>query len=195
MKFLAIDTSGNRLTVVAVNGETAVKRTDCDCAQKFSVRLMGEIENACADAHLRVADCDFIACAVGPGSFTGIRIGIATVKGICFACGIPALAVTSFEAIAYAETGRKRLALIDAGHGNFYACGYSETNTVEIPPAYLSGGEVSELVNKGYAPVGPADVDLAEGLLRAAAAKHAEAGGTQTLTALYLRKSSAEEKR
>lgn len=195
MKFLAIDTSGARLTVVAANGQTVIKRTECDCAQKYSVLLAGEIEAALSLAHLRIDECDFLACVVGPGSFTGIRIGIATVKGLCFACEKPALAITSFEEAAYAERGGKRLILVDAGYGNFYACGYGEENREEIPPAFLGEEEVGALIAKGYAPVRAEQADLAEGLYRAAEAKKNEAGALADLTALYLRKSSAEEKR
>ena len=195
MKFLAIDTSGNRLTVVAANGETVVKRAACDCAQKYSVLLMDEIEAALSLAQMRIEACDFLGCVVGPGSFTGIRIGISTVKGLCFACGIPALAVTSFDAAAYAETGRKRLILIDAGHGNYYACRYGAGTEAEAEPSFLSGEEAERICDRGYAPVRAEALDLAEGLYRAARANAAQAGSTDRLAALYLRKSSAEEKR
>ncbi|MDE7296771.1 MAG: tRNA (adenosine(37)-N6)-threonylcarbamoyltransferase complex dimerization subunit type 1 TsaB [Clostridia bacterium] len=199
MKFLAIDTSASRLTVVAVNGETAVKYTGDECAQRHSVELMPQIENALERAHMRADECDFFACVVGPGSFTGIRIGIATVKGLCLALGKPALAITSFETLAYAETG-KRLALVGAGHGNYYACAYGEHGE-EIAPAFLSGEQTQVLVNEGYTPL-CADgtyptahtADVAEGLLRAATAK-SKTGFSGALEALYLRKSSAEEKR
>ena len=199
MKFLAIDTSASRLTVVAVNSETAVKYMGDECAQRHSVELMPQIENALERAHMRADECDFFACVVGPGSFTGIRIGIATVKGLCLALGKPALAITSFETLAYAETG-KRLALVGAGHGNYYACAYGN-NGEEIAPAFLSGEQTQALVNEGYTPLCadgsyPAahTADVAEGLLRAATAK-SKTGFSGALEALYLRKSSAEEKR
>lgn len=199
MKFLAIDTSGARLTVVAVNGENTVKYTGDECAQKHSVELMPRIGDVLARAHMRADECDFFACVVGPGSFTGIRIGISTVKGLCLALDKPALAITSFETLAYAETG-KRLALVGAGHGNFYACGYGDGGE-ELAPAFLSGEETEALVKRGYRPVcadgsysEAANADVAEGLIRAAKDK-SKAGFSGELKALYLRKSSAEEKR
>lgn len=192
MKFLGIDTSGASLCLVAVNGETVIKQQGEPCAQTHSVRLMGEIENALARAGMSANECDFFACTVGPGSFTGIRIGIATVKGLCFALEKPALAVTSLDAGAYAETGTKRLALIDALHGNFYACGYGENNAVEIEPAFLTSEETDALKAKGYA---PATHLTAEGLYNAIVAKKEKLINASELAALYLRKSSAEEKR
>ena len=144
---------------------------------------------------MSASECEFFACTVGPGSFTGIRIGIATVKGLCFALNKPALLVTSLDAVAYSETGTKRLALIDALHGNFYACGYGENNAVEIPPAFITSEEAEGIKAKGYAPVYAEHADTAEGLYRAILAKHGEFINASELSALYLRKSSAEEKR
>jgi len=199
LKFLAIDTSGARLTVVAVNGENTVKYTGDECAQRHSVELMSRIEDALSRAHMRADECDFFACVAGPGSFTGIRIGISTVKGLCLALDKPALSITSFETLAYAETG-KRLALVGAGHGNFYACAYGEKGE-EVAPAFLSGEETEALVKRGYRPVcadgsypNAIKADVAEGLLLAVKDK-SKTGFPSALEALYLRKSSAEEKR
>ena len=100
MKFLAIDTSGRALNVVAVNGERRVLECRDDCAMRHSVLLMDVIDGALAKARLTPHECDFFACVVGPGSFTGIRIGISTVKGLCLACDRPALALTSFDTLA-----------------------------------------------------------------------------------------------
>ena len=200
MKFLAIDTSGRRLTVVAVNGEREVVR-DLDCAMRHSVVLMDEIDAALSSANLKVSECDFIACVVGPGSFTGIRIGISTVKGLCFAGDIPVLAVTSFDCLAYAETGKRTLALVDAGHDCYYACGYEGTD-VRVPPAYRTREQVEKLLSEGYTArsyealaLQTETVSAAKGLALAARELANGAAPAKELAALYLRKSSAEEKR
>ena len=130
MKFLAIDTSGRALNVVAVNEEKTVVSRREDCAMRHSVLLMDAIDGALKEAGMTLADCDFLACVVGPGSFTGIRIGIATVKGLCLAGEKKALSLTTFDTLAYADTDGKRLCLVDAGHGNVYACGYDGTQVV-----------------------------------------------------------------
>lgn len=196
MKFLAIDTSGKHLSVVAyADGKTEYTFLP-ECAMKHSVVLMDRIDNVLTRAHMSPADCDFFACTVGPGSFTGIRIGISTVKGLCFSVGKPAVPLTSFDCLAYAETGRE-LALVDAGHGNYYACGY--TDGVAETPAFLTEEEVRAKCAEGYAPVSAERlavesriVDPCAGLMKAALKKSAATG---QLTALYLRKPSAEEKR
>ena len=149
MKFLAIDTSGKQLNVVAVNGEREVVRARTDCAMQHSVLLMDEIDAALKEAELTPGGCDFFACVTGPGSFTGIRIGIATVKGLALACAKKTLALTSFDCLAYTETSGKKLLLVDAGHGNFYACRY--TGTQADTPAFLSRGAVEEAIGEGLA--------------------------------------------
>ncbi len=201
MKFLAIDTSGKALAVAAVNGEREIVSCREDCAMQHSVLLMDEIDGALRAAGLTPGECDFFACVVGPGSFTGIRIGIATVKGLCLACGKKALALTSFDTLAYADRSGKRLCLVDAGHGNCYACGYDGSDIL-LPPAFCTRGEVDAAVAQGFSPVahtalfeGVRAVDAAQGLVNAARAKAGEADGAHALEALYLRKSSAEEKR
>ena len=199
MKFLAIDTSGKQLNVVAVNGEREVVRARTDCAMQHSVLLMDEIDAALKEAELTPGGCDFFACVTGPGSFTGIRIGIATVKGLALACAKKTLALTSFDCLAYTETSGKKLLLVDAGHGNFYACRY--TGTQADTPAFLSRGAVEEAMGEGFAPVahtelfaGVRTADAAKGLLAAAKAKAGECIPAHSLEALYLRRSSAEEK-
>ena len=87
MNYLAIDTSGEYLTVIAKHGERTERVFRPDCLAKHSVVLMEEIDGALSRAQMTAAECDFFAVVVGPGSFTGIRIGIATVKGLAFAAG------------------------------------------------------------------------------------------------------------
>ena len=201
MKFLAIDTSGRHLSVIAYHDGRVEKTFLPDCALQHSVRLMDEIDGVFARAQMSPKDCDFFAVVVGPGSFTGIRIGISTVKGLCFSCDKPALCLTSFDTVAYTEKDAPILALIDAGHGFCYACGYDEEKNVVVEPAYRSKEEVDELIAKGFAPCAVEAlseckiVDPCEGLLRAAIKKSENLTAASALTALYLRKSSAEENR
>ena len=201
MKFLAIDTSGKYLSVVAYNEGTAEKLFLDDCAMKHSVVLMDKIGEAFSRAHMSARECDFFAVTVGPGSFTGIRIGISAVKGLCFACDAPALAVTSFDCIAYNEEKKKTLALVDAGRGELYACGF-EGGKVVLPPAIQPLSKVTELVKEGFLPLSAEKIpfdcgraDPAEGLLSAVLKKAGEIAPASELHAFYMRRSSAEENR
>ncbi len=203
MKFLAIDTSGKYLSVVAYNEGKTVKLFLEDCAMRHSVVLMEQIDEAFARAQMSARECDFFAVVVGPGSFTGIRIGISTIKGLCFACERPAIAVTSFECVAYdgKERAPRLLALSDAGRGELYAYGYEGT-TAALGPAIIPFAQAEALVGEGWLPLsaekipfGCGQADPCDGLLRAVLAKSESAAPASALHAFYMRKSSAEENR
>ena len=137
INYLAIDTSGNGLTVAVGGEKKAVSRLE-NCTLTHSVELMGEIENTLEKAGLDKENIDVFACSVGPGSFTGIRIGVSTVRAFGYALNKKVLAVTSFLSLAYnVEKGRKKLAVIDARHGNYYACGYDENDEEILPPCFI----------------------------------------------------------
>ncbi len=182
-------------------GEKLAVRDLPDCGTQHSVQLMGELDAALREAGISLRDCDFLACVVGPGSFTGIRIGIATVKGLSSAAEKPVLALTSFDCLAYAEGSGKRLALVDAGHGYFYACPYDGT-AVSAPARYLSTEDAEELISEGYLPISQEPLAIScktvspvKGLAAAAEALADRAGPASSLRAVYLRKSNAEEGR
>lgn len=201
--FLAIDTSSCYMTVLAMKDGQAFVSHLPDCSMRHSVLLMDEIDGVLRRADLSLDECDFFAVAVGPGSFTGIRIGISAVKGFCLATGKPALPVTSFEEMAYnGVDGKKILCLADALHGHYYACGLQGDKRL-LEPSYLEEQEVLRLVGEGYTPCAfgrlplseKTDVlllDPAEGLKRAATVL-SEAGRFGEPKALYIRKSQAEE--
>lgn len=196
--YLAIDTAGEYLTVIACNNGRAHAVYEPNCAMQHSVRLMDAVEEAFAAAAMTPADCDFFCAVTGPGSFTGIRIGVSAVKGFCAAFGKPSLGVTSFAAIAY-NAKEKALAVIPAGRGFYYACGYGEDKSVCMAPAYIDGEKLTALAaeNAVYSfapvPVPYCKADPAAGLARAIASAKAEDFGP--ISAFYLKKSQAEEER
>ena len=192
--FLAIDTSSEYLTVLAKKGESKVLRHLPECAMQHSVILMGEIERALDELKLKPEECDFFAAVTGPGSFTGIRIGIATIKGFALAAGKPVKSVTAFDLIAYNVNSKKFLSVIDAAHGHYYVCGYTN-GKITLPPAYLSAAEVSALELPLYG-IGNLPLENytklgAENCLYKAVINCPFA--TEGMHALYVRKSQAEE--
>ncbi len=200
MSYLAIDTSGKHLTVLLEANGKIYKRFEEDCGVKHSVSLMPAIEEIEKTSGTKLCDVDFIACVVGAGSFTGIRIGVSTAKALCFAYGKPALSVTSFDTLAYNVNGNV-LAVIDAGHGGYYVCGYVDGVT-DIPPAYVTEDELLALKNgrkvvsfENIERIGAEKVSLSDGLIAAVNAKKNELISPDELTPLYIRKSQAEEGR
>ncbi len=192
MNFLGVDTSAEYLTVIAQKGENRTARFITDCSRAHSVRLMDEIDGALRELGMKPADCDFFAVVVGAGSFTGIRIGISCVKGLCLAAGKPALAITSFDTLAYAEKDGKLLCTVNAGHGCVYAAVY-ENRELTVPPRFCTEEEAEALISAGYRRIDAYAVDPVKGFFEAVANKCANVSSSEELTALYLRKSSAEE--
>ena len=201
--FLAIDTSLEYMSVVAVKNGEVFSTFLPDCAMKHSVSLMPTIEETLQKANLTLEECDFFACSVGAGSFTGIRIGISAVKGLCLALSKPALPVTSFEIAAYNAIGAdgKMLCLVDALHDAYYVCGF-EKGEVCFAPAYLTEEEVLDLEKEGYTLYATTELPIAEkarvtlvdpvdGFVKACLAL-SKKGAFGEPTALYVRKSSAE---
>ena len=101
MNILAIDTSGP-VCGVCVLADGAV-RSEYTAANKLthSANLLPMIDATLASAGMSLEQLDRIACVVGPGSFTGVRIGVSTVKGLAHGAGKPCVAVNALEAMAF----------------------------------------------------------------------------------------------
>ena len=196
-KFLAVDTAAAHLTVLACGKKTALRFVE-NCALRQSVMLMGEVESAMEEAELAPAECDFFCAVTGPGSFTGIRIGISAAKGFALAEGKPLLPLTSFELIAYNVDCEDFFAMVDAAHGHSYACRF--TGGAPGAPAYVSD---EELVASGLPLYGfeeralPRYTALNAGdcLLPAITARLSSGEPFGEMHALYVRRSQAEEGR
>jgi tRNA threonylcarbamoyladenosine biosynthesis protein TsaB len=197
--FLAIDTSSAYLNVIAKNGDKVVKRYLPDCALNHSVMLMGEVDKALNEANLSPQMCDFFAAVTGPGSFTGIRIGIATAKGFALAVDKKLVGVTSFELIAYNVKEKNAYAVaIDAAHDHYYVCTYSAENIKMDEPKYLSSEELKglNLPIYGFERLDlPNYTKLEAGDCLLAAVEGKSSQKSDELHALYVRKSQAEEAR
>jgi len=103
-----------------------------------SEALLAMIDELFVEASVAPADVDAIACGAGPGSFTGLRIGLATAKGLCFALAKPLVMVSSLAALAARATDGRVCATIDALKGEVYAGRFDVQGGV---PA-LDGAEV-----------------------------------------------------
>ena len=200
MNYLAFDTSGFYLTV-AVNGNKKIIKKIDECTKSHSVLLMNEIENALNEANTDLKDIDVFACSIGAGSFTGIRIGVATAKAFAYALSKKVLGVTTFESLAYDILGNEnKLTVIDARHDNFYVCGFNKDNEVILKPCFLTKEEVLSLSD--FEIVSDTEIDginvkkadIAQGFVKAVEAKLGCASSdVETLIPLYVKKSQAEE--
>ena len=195
MRVLGIDTSTRTASVALVEDGRVV-------AEATRTGRNSDLLVAIADVCRAPRELDAIAIGAGPGSFTGLRIGMATAKGIAFAAGKPLWAVSSLAALAHGHGGDV-IAVLDARRGGLYAGRYRDGMLVEpereIAPDELATWAGAHARFVGDAPL-PAEVDrwtvatptgAAVALLAAAGSRvDILVGGAPT----YIRPSEAELK-
>lgn len=125
MKVLSIDSSSNICGVSILDDENLICNLDEDTGRTHSENLMPMVDNAFKKSNLSLNDIDLIVCDIGPGSFTGIRIGVATAKGFHDSLNIPLVGINSLEALAYnlrndIDDNSLVLSIIDCKNENCY---------------------------------------------------------------------------
>jgi tRNA threonylcarbamoyladenosine biosynthesis protein TsaB len=143
-KILALDTTNEFGSLALVRGDEVVAELPMHSAEGFGHLLFGRIAAILKNAGWNLAEIDCFAAAAGPGSFTGVRVGLSAAKGLAEALGKPAAAVSNLEAIAWHGTARLRAAVIDARRGQIYGAVYDSglgevsPETVAAFPAWLA---------------------------------------------------------
>lgn len=129
MIVLALDSSTDAVSVAVLRDGEAVAIRARRAARPLSESLLPAVEAALDDARIALADLSLVAVATGPGSFNGIRGGIATAEGLSIALGVDAVGVPTLDALAYEQAGRAPavLALLPAGRDEFYGATYTGT--------------------------------------------------------------------
>ena len=127
MSIVSIDTSSQVSSVAVLSAECVAAELSMQGALTHSETLMPHIETALHMARVKKEDLGGIAVSIGPGSFTGLRIGLAAAKMMSYALRIPLIAVPTLEALAhhYICEGVRLVALMDAQKGNVYAQEFS----------------------------------------------------------------------
>src|SRR5262245_21092410 len=130
MRILSIDTSTSAGSIVLAEDENILGEINVDSAETHSVRLLNGIDYLFKSLRLELRCVDALAVISGPGSFTGVRIGLTTVKGLAETTAKPIIALTAFEAWAEKfplEQG-VIVPLIDARRGEVYARVFQRTD-------------------------------------------------------------------
>ncbi len=166
-----------------------------------SKNIIGCIDRALLAAGTKLKDIDYLGAVVGPGSFTGIRIGISIVNAFHLALGIPLVSISAFEALAEGAEGRT-LCLIDARHGCYYGAvrelgaiindrEYTQAEAVKFEGAIVMRTRSSNLESMAKAAV--IDGELYANKLCAIMQRKAAAGNTVPyLIPMYMKLSQAE---
>lgn len=123
MKILAIDTSSRFGSVALAEGEETIAQHNLNIELTHAERLLPGIETILRQAGWAVDDLEGLALTIGPGSFTGLRIGLATMKGFAQAKGLPLVGVSTLDALSYNACCSERpvAAALDARRGEIFA--------------------------------------------------------------------------
>ncbi len=187
MRVLAIDTSSSICSVAIVENGEVVKGLRSRNEKEHSENLMPMVDELFKETKLTLNDIDVLACGVGPGSFTGIRVGIATIKALSDSKDLPVVEVNSLEALAYSALIKqgmhdcKVLSMIDARNDNVYYAIYRVKDgnlSTYKNPGIRNITETMEFVNlqEPLYLVGDVNMDVMEPLLEAEAAKEKAEG-------------------
>ena len=122
MTILALDTSAKAASVCLASEDRLIGACFVNTAFTHSRTLMPMVEQLCADTGVPLGEVEAVAVNAGPGSFTGVRIGVAAAKGIAFAKSLPCVPVSTLESMAYNFLGGDCIvcALMDARCSQFY---------------------------------------------------------------------------
>lgn len=130
MLTLAIDTTGTTLSAALLEDQTTLVEVFVNTRDNHSLRLLPEIKHIYKLVGASPDETDLFVCTLGPGSFTGVRIGVSTIKGLAMATGKPVVGFSTLEALA-ANMGTfsgSICPILDAQRGQIYAAAYEMDN-------------------------------------------------------------------
>ncbi len=125
MRILSVDTTTPSGSVAVLADQRLVGEMSVESPSTHSTRLLSSINTLLESLDLRIQDINGFAVTPGPGSFTGIRIGLSTVKAFAFASGKPVALVSSLKALALKAVNPRAplvVPMLDAKKGEIYAC-------------------------------------------------------------------------
>jgi tRNA threonylcarbamoyladenosine biosynthesis protein TsaB len=184
---LAFDTAtpATAVAVWAPHGPAVERRDDPGPGERprHAERLLALAEDALAGADATWADVDRLAVGIGPGGFTGLRLGVATARALAQGRGLPVVGVSSLEALAEPVDAPAVAAVIDARRGEVFAAAWQD-GAVLLEPAALAPEALAERLQAGTVAVGDGAVRFREQLERAGVAVPADGSPAHRLSAL-----------
>lgn len=158
MIVLAIDCSASLCAASVWDAEATreLGRSVLDIGKGHAERLMGVIDEALMQAGKGFPDIGAVAVSIGPGSFTGVRVGVSTARGLALALKIPAIGVNTLEALA-AEARESSgsvtvMSVLDAGRGEIQAAVYDELGAQRYAPSVMTLEQAAAMASE-IAPV------------------------------------------
>lgn len=197
MTILALETT-DKVASVALLTEDGCREKRIESPLRHEETVMPAVDELLSEAGLTPADITALAVDVGPGSFTGVRIGVCHGNAMALALGLPIVSVNALEALAFPLLGGDApvAAVIDARNGNGYGALYAPDGGALIPPCAMEIKPFMEklpagtiLTGTGF-PAADGALPLASSIARIAAKR----AGKRAASPLYLRPSQAERK-
>ena len=173
---LALETACGGPAVALLRGDEILAEAKGPPGSRGAEHLLPCIDRVLGEAGVPLAEIEAFAVSIGPGSFTGLRVGVATLKGLAFGDDRPVAEVPTLEAVAFAAvdgTGAI-VAVLDAQRDEFYASGFDRSDSTEllVACAPVEGvyrpEQLAPLLPEGCALAGPGAALCAEALGRAA---------------------------
>jgi len=219
---LAIETATRIASVALLRGDAPIAELNGAEGSAAAESLLPAIDRLLREHDTAPADLDAFAVSIGPGSFTGLRVGLATLKGLAFGSDRPVACVPTLAALAETALRRDRpvVALLDARRGEAYAAVYDlaedgprprlaegvygrEELMAQLPPACVLVGEGAALFGPAIRERLGAEVEVAEGPASAAAVgrlgarmlARGEGSAAAAVVPRYVRRAEAEVKR
>jgi tRNA threonylcarbamoyladenosine biosynthesis protein TsaB len=151
MKILSVDTAHGSCSVALMIDGTVVTHVHDTQISKQAEMLFSIIEGILSESDIGYKDLDLLSVNTGPGSFTGIRLGVAAIKGISLVTDIPIIAVTSLQAIAGVSIGKDGdiLAVLDAKRNQVYCQLFDNSLNELSDPSMLDYHEIQNLNFRG----------------------------------------------
>lgn len=153
MKILAIDTSSKICSVAVLEDTDLIIEKHIENELTHSQKLMPMVDKILKETKLTLADFDLFVCSVGPGSFTGVRIGVSTIKAFCDVTNVKVASVSSLESLAYntLDSNYKNdanlvLSIIDAKNDNVYYGLFERKNDIFTPIEELGAKNIDEMI-------------------------------------------------
>lgn len=146
MLTLAVDTAAETGSLALFDGDRELEIARLDPGSGFGQTLFGQLEALLSRNRVRLAEIDLYAAASGPGSFTGVRVGLAAIKGMAEVAGKPAAGISNLAALAEFGSAEMRAPVIDARRGEVFAAIYDRGGRVLMPEAVLPLAAFRDLI-------------------------------------------------
>ena len=191
---LSLDTTSESASIALSEGDRVLEEVALHSPDGFAHVMFPEIEALLARHNLKITDIEGFAAAAGPGSFTGVRVGLTAAKGLAEATGRQVVAVSNLQAIASFGTRALRAPVIDARRGDIFGAVYDTELRLVAPEVVTKFDDWLRTLPEGVEIINEIP-NLLAGAIARIAAERFKAGLAQDPAAIdanYVRRSDAE---